>query len=155
MSICIIQKILDGFLQTWCWNQFNRFSVNGNWDAYDVECWFQVAATTNREIDGHIPNYPSLPPSWFSNFIMSQCMWVYYLFPFSYVWGMIAYIYSKLSELKYVLIFRQMLKRMKYMLKWHCSHWLRYPFVLWLAQCMCCEALLMILELRILFSLWM
>ncbi|KAG4921108.1 hypothetical protein AAZX31_18G112900 [Glycine max] len=22
----------------------------------------QVAATTNREIDGHIPNYPSLPP---------------------------------------------------------------------------------------------
>ncbi|KAJ1422505.1 Auxin response factor 8 [Sesbania bispinosa] len=22
----------------------------------------QVAATTNREVDGHIPNYPSLPP---------------------------------------------------------------------------------------------
>ncbi|KAI5443514.1 Auxin response factor 8 [Lathyrus oleraceus] len=22
----------------------------------------QVSATTNREIDGHIPNYPSLPP---------------------------------------------------------------------------------------------
>lgn len=25
-------------------------------------CWTQVAATTNRDIDGQIPNYPSLPP---------------------------------------------------------------------------------------------
>lgn len=27
-----------------------------------IRNWTQVAATTNKEVDGHIPNYPSLPP---------------------------------------------------------------------------------------------
>jgi hypothetical protein len=37
---------------------------------------------------------------------------------------------SELSQLKHVLIFRQMLKQMKCMLKWRYSRWLRYPFIL-------------------------
>jgi hypothetical protein len=24
--------------------------------------WTKVAASTNKEVDGHIPNYPNLPP---------------------------------------------------------------------------------------------
>ena len=76
-----------------------------------------MSATTNREIDGQIPNYPSLPPQLVCQ-LHNVTMHVSIFISFAYDNRvMLVCLQSKFIELECLLIFRQMLKQMKCMLK--------------------------------------
>lgn len=85
----------------------------------------QVSATTNKEVDAHIPHYPGLPPQLICQLhnVTMHVSFLLYVLPYTYLVDWHAFESS--SELKEISLiysnFRQILTRMKCMLKWHCS----------------------------------
>lgn len=97
----------------------------------------QVAASTNKEVDAHIPNYPNLSPQ-----LICQLHNVTMHVSMIHFASALSLFVGSYDFFSYV-INRQMWRQMKYMLKWPFSHWVRYIILLCL-----------VLWVHLTFSMW-